>query len=191
MKPIEQTDITLFATWACQANHLIHDLPINIMSLQTELSASLNYFYCRAQSIPDWKKDTDSPGLNNLLETEHLYLFCPLKGAGNIYWSRDEQGQHIIEDSLIQAAFGITVHYYWDTCVYDIPSQHYEILQTIHEVCGFDPYSTQVAEYLGLPVAVTDGGHSGLEEYVEDPEYISESESGSGDSDYVSASEDA
>ncbi|KAJ7587657.1 hypothetical protein C8J56DRAFT_1165014 [Mycena floridula] len=185
----EQDDMTLFATWACQANHLIYDLPINIMDLQTELFMNWIYFHCHAWSIADWKNDTESPGLNNLLETEHLYLFCPLKEAGNIYWSLDEQGQHIIEVSLIQAAFGIT---------------------KIHESCGFDPYSTQVAEYLGLPVTVTDGGHSGLEKCmedpeeselrnsdyvlsdfnsdVEDPEYDSESESG--DSNYESASED-
>ncbi|KAJ7587762.1 hypothetical protein C8J56DRAFT_1082069 [Mycena floridula] len=188
MELFEQTDITLFATWACQANHLIRDLPINIMYLQTELLENWIDFECHAQSIPDWKKDIESPRLNNLLETEHLYLFCPWKSVGDIYWSQDEAGQNIIEDSLIQAAFGITVHYYWDTCVYDIPSQHYDILQTIHEVCGFDPYSTQVAEYLGLPLAVIEVGHSGLEEYVEDPEYTSESESG--DSDYESASED-
>ncbi|KAJ7587713.1 hypothetical protein C8J56DRAFT_81160 [Mycena floridula] len=36
MKPFQQIDMTLFATWACQANHLIHDLPINIMDLQTK-----------------------------------------------------------------------------------------------------------------------------------------------------------
>ncbi|KAJ7587777.1 hypothetical protein C8J56DRAFT_890656 [Mycena floridula] len=102
--------------------------------------------------------------------------------------SRDEEGQHIIKDSLIQASFDITVDWYWGIDVYHVPPQFYEILHTIHEGCGFDPYSTQVAEYLGLPVAVIAGGHSGLEEYVEDPEYTSESESG--DSDYVSASED-
>ncbi|KAJ7587671.1 hypothetical protein C8J56DRAFT_1165017 [Mycena floridula] len=188
MKLCEQTDMTLFATWACQANHLIHNLPINIMDLQTKLFMNSDYFKCRAQSILGWKKDAESPRLNNLLETEHLYLFCPPKVVGNIYWSRDEEGQHIIADSLIQAAFGITVQYYWYTYVYDIPPQYYEILRTIHEACRFDPYNTQVAEYLGLPVAVIAGGHLGLEEYVEDPEHISESESG--DSDYVSASED-
>ncbi|KAJ7587751.1 hypothetical protein C8J56DRAFT_1165040 [Mycena floridula] len=167
MMPFEQTDMTLFATWACQANHLIHDLPINIMDLQT--------------------------------------------GAGNIYWSLDEQGHHVIEVSLIQAAFGITVDWHWFVYGRDIQPQYYKILQTIHEACGFDPYSTQVAEYLGVPLAVADSGHSGLEEGmhdseeselrdsdyvlrdfnsdVEDPEYDSESESG--DSDYVSASEDA
>ncbi|KAJ7587796.1 hypothetical protein C8J56DRAFT_1165059 [Mycena floridula] len=190
----EPTDITLFATWACQANHLIHDLPINIMDLQTKLSPNWSYFKCHAQSIPGWKKDTESARLNNSLETEHLYLFCPPKVAGNIYWSLDEEGQHIIEDSLIQATFGITVDWYGINNVYSIPPQCYHILPTIHKSCGFDPYSTQVAEYLGLPVAVIAGGRSGLEdsEYAEDPEYTSESESESesGVSDYVSASED-
>ncbi|KAJ7587684.1 hypothetical protein C8J56DRAFT_80930 [Mycena floridula] len=190
MELFEQTGITLFATWACQANHLIHDLPINIMDLQTELSKNWIYFKCRAQSILGWKKNTESPRLNNLLETEHLYFFCP---QNNIYWSQDEEGQHIIEDFLIQAAFGITVHCQWDPYVYGIPPQFYEILRTIHEGCGFDPYSTEIAEYLGVPVAVIAGGHSGLEdsEYAEDPEYTSESEFESGDSNYVSASEDA
>ncbi|KAJ7587741.1 hypothetical protein C8J56DRAFT_81569 [Mycena floridula] len=191
IQPFEQTDMTLFAPWACQANHLIHDLPINIMDLQTELFTNWIYFYCRAQSIPDWKKDTESPGLKNLLETEHLYFFCPQNSAGNIYWSLDEQGQHVIEDSLIQAAFGITIDWHWKIFVHRIPPQCYEILRTIHEACGFDPYSTQVAEYLSLPLAVINSGHSELAEYVEDPEYTSESESESGDSDYVSASEDA
>ncbi|KAJ7587649.1 hypothetical protein C8J56DRAFT_890556 [Mycena floridula] len=171
----EQDDEALFATWACQANRLIQDLPINIMDLQTG-----------KLSIPDWKKDTGSPRLNNLLETEHLYLFCPLKGAGNINWSHDKQGQHVIEDSSIQAAFGITVQCAWDTYVYPTLPQLYQILQTIHEGCGFNPYGTQIAEYLGLPLAVIDNGHSELQECMEDPE-----ESESGDSDYVSASEDA
>ncbi|KAJ7587742.1 hypothetical protein C8J56DRAFT_1050976 [Mycena floridula] len=152
IQPFEQTDMTLFAPWACQANHLIHDLPINIMDLQTATSTGRKM-----------KRDSiESPMLNNLLETGHLYLFCPLKG------------QYVIEDSLIQAAFGITF---------------YEILRMIHEACGFDPYSTEVAEYLGLPLAVIDVGHSGLAGCMEDPEYTSEAESG--DSDYVSASEDA
>ncbi|KAJ7587780.1 hypothetical protein C8J56DRAFT_82268 [Mycena floridula] len=187
MKAFEQTDIPLFATWACQANHLIHDLPINIMDLQTELLENWIYFECYAQSILDWK-DTESPVPNNLLETKHLYLFCPQKGAENIYWSHDEQGQHLIEDSSIQSAFGITIDLHWSIYGRNISPQFYQILQTIHEGCGFDPYSTQVAEYLGLPLVVTDSGHSGLEEYVEDPEYPSESESG--DSNYESASED-
>ncbi|KAJ7587650.1 hypothetical protein C8J56DRAFT_1081939 [Mycena floridula] len=206
----EQDNEALFATWACQANHLICDLPINIMDLQTELSVNWGYFKCHAQSIPDWKRDTESPRLNNLLETEHLYLFGPLKGAGNIYWSQDEEGQHIIEDPLIQAAFGITIDWHCETLVHSILPQCYQILCTIHEVCGFDPYSTQVADYLGLPLAVINNGYSRLEECmedpeeselrdsdyvlrdfnsdVEDPEYDPKSESG--DSDYVSASED-
>ncbi|KAJ7587620.1 hypothetical protein C8J56DRAFT_1081911 [Mycena floridula] len=168
-------DTTLFATWACQANHQIHDLPINIMDLQTGKLVSFVTF---------------NPMLNDLLETKYLYLFCPAQDTAKIYWSRDEQGQHIIEDSLIQASFGIVIDWDWDwnTYVYPIPPQFYGILSTIHEACGFDPYSTQVAEYLGLPWAVIDNAHLGLEEYVEDPEYSSESESG--DSDYVSASED-
>ncbi|KAJ7587829.1 hypothetical protein C8J56DRAFT_1082184 [Mycena floridula] len=148
------------ATWASQANHLIHNLPINIMDLQTE-------------SFEHWHRSKD-----------------------NIYWSRDEEGRHVIEDSLIREAFGITVNCYWHysyTDVFRMPPQCYEILRTIHEGCGFDPYSTQIAEYLHLPLLVADGGHSGLEEYfnadVEDAEYTSESESG--DSDYVSATEDA
>ncbi|KAJ7587604.1 hypothetical protein C8J56DRAFT_80260 [Mycena floridula] len=189
MKLFEQNNIMLFATWACQASHLIHDLPINIMDLQTELFMDWIHFECRAQCIPDWKKVTESPELNDSLETEHLYLFCPLKFAGNIYWSRDEEGQHIIEDYLIRAAFGINVDWDWDPLVHQIPHQYYEILWTIHEACGFDPYSTEVAEYLGVPLAVVDNGHSRLEECMEDPEYTSESESG--DSDYLPASEDA
>ncbi|KAJ7587630.1 hypothetical protein C8J56DRAFT_942316 [Mycena floridula] len=181
------------------------------MDLQTELWDTRTWIDCATKPINGWRKDTESPMVNNLLETKHLYLFCPQKSVGNIYWSEDEAGQNIIEDSLIQAAFGITVHCDWETYLYGIPPQYYQILQTIHEGCGFDPYSTQVAEYLGLPLVVTDGGHSGLEECmedpeeselrdsdyvlrdfnsdIEDPEYDSESESG--DSDYVSASEDA
>ncbi|KAJ7587723.1 hypothetical protein C8J56DRAFT_1050962 [Mycena floridula] len=188
IRQFEQDNGTLFATWACQANHLIHDLSINIMDLQTELLESWISFGCHAQSIPDWKKDTESPGLRNLLETKHLYLFCPQNSVGSIYWSQDEEGQHIIEDSLIQATFGITVDWHWLDHVYSVPPQYYEILRTIHEACGFDPYGTQVAEYLGVPVAMINNGHSGLEDCsMEDPEYTSESESG--DSDYVSASE--
>ncbi|KAJ7587613.1 hypothetical protein C8J56DRAFT_890532 [Mycena floridula] len=146
--------------------------------------------HCHARSIENWKKGRESPVPNDLLEVKHLYLFCPQNSAGKIYWLRDEDGQHVIEDSLIQASFGITVDrdWDWDTYVYPIPPQFYEILGTIHEACGFDPYSTEVAEYLGLSLAVIDNGYLGLEEYVEDPEYTSESESG--DSDYVLASED-
>ncbi|KAJ7588910.1 hypothetical protein C8J56DRAFT_1164557 [Mycena floridula] len=180
MKIFEQDDEALFATWACQANHLIHDLPMNIMDLQTELFENWIGFGCHAQSILDWKKDTESPTLNNLLGTNYLYLSCPRKSVGNIYWSEDEAGQNIIEDSLIQAAFGITVGFSWYYWAFSIPPQFYEILRTIHEGCGFDPYSTQVAEYLGVPVAVIDGGHSGLKQCMEDPE-----ESELRDSNYV------
>ncbi|KAJ7587705.1 hypothetical protein C8J56DRAFT_1050946 [Mycena floridula] len=185
----KQSGTTLFATWACQANCLIHGLPINIMDLQTELWLTRPWIECAAEPINGWRKDTASPAAHKLLEREMLHLFYPWNSMGNVYWSQDEQGQDIIEDSLIQATFGITIPYYWDALVYPIPPQFYQILRTIHQACGFDPYSTEVAEYLGLPLAVADSGHLGLEEYVEDPEYPSESESG--DSDYVSASEDA
>ncbi|KAJ7587842.1 hypothetical protein C8J56DRAFT_1165076 [Mycena floridula] len=146
-------------------------------------------FSCHAQSIENWQKDSESPGVLELLETEYLYLFCPQQDLAKVYWSRDEQGQHIIGGSSIQAAFGVTVDCDWAAYVHPIPPQFYQILRTIHEGCGFDPYSTQIAEFLRLPLLVADGGHSGLEEYVEDAEYTSESESG--DSDYVSATEDA
>ncbi|KAJ7587708.1 hypothetical protein C8J56DRAFT_81119 [Mycena floridula] len=42
MELFEQTDMTLFATWACQSNHLIHDLSISIMDLQTGKLVSFN-----------------------------------------------------------------------------------------------------------------------------------------------------
>ncbi|KAJ7587798.1 hypothetical protein C8J56DRAFT_82675 [Mycena floridula] len=189
MEPLEQIDMMLFATWACQANHLIHDLPINIMDLQTELQGMDRWIECTAKPINGWQKETESPLADKLLEREMLYLFCPQNNVGDLYWSEDEAGQNIIEDSLIQAAFGIIVHLNWYPFVYGIPSQFYEILCKIYESCGVDPYSTEVAEYLGLPVAVIKDGHPGLEEYMEGPEYTSDSESG--DSDYVSASEDA
>ncbi|KAJ7587703.1 hypothetical protein C8J56DRAFT_1050945 [Mycena floridula] len=207
----QQDDEALFAAWACQANYLIHDLPINIMDLKTELFGKWIGFICHAQSIQDWNKDPESSGVNKLRDTKYVYLFCPLRSAGNIYWSEDEAGQNIIEDSLIQAAFGITIGWHWHIYACDIPPQYYEILRTIHKGCGFDPYSTQVAEYLGLPVAMIARGHSELQECMEDPEeselgdsdyvlrdFISDvedpgydSKSESGDSDYVSASEDA
>ncbi|KAJ7587838.1 hypothetical protein C8J56DRAFT_83111 [Mycena floridula] len=189
------------AIWASQANHLIHNLPINIMDLQTEFYLKVTEFWCHAESFEQWHwryaeysehlywRYEEPAKVTELLETTHLYLFC-LPNKDNIYWSRDEEGRHVIEDSLIRAAFGIAVYCDWDwyTKVFRMPPQCYEILRTIHEGCGFDPYSTQVADYLGLPLAAIDVEHSGLEEYVEDAKYTSESESG--DSDYVSASED-
>ncbi|KAJ7587827.1 hypothetical protein C8J56DRAFT_82990 [Mycena floridula] len=191
------------ATWASQANHLIHNLPINIMDLQTEFYLKVLEFWCRVKSFEHghWRYAESSEHLHwryeepakvtELLETTHLYLFCLPNSKDNIHWSRDEEGRHVIEDSLIREAFGITVSCYWHyhTHVFRMPPQCYEILRTIHEGCGFDPYSTQIAEYLRLPLLVADGGHSGLEEYIGDAEYTSESESG--DSDYVSATEDA
>ncbi|KAJ7587527.1 hypothetical protein C8J56DRAFT_79910 [Mycena floridula] len=182
----KQADRTLFEVFACQANHIIHNLPINIMDLQTELLDSWFQFDCHAQSIQDWKH-TESLMVHELRNTEYLYLFCPLEGAGDSYWSQDELRQDIIEDSLIQEAFGITIDWDWETPVHCIPPQFYEILCTIHKGCGFDPYSTQIAEYLGLPLVVTGRGHSGLDEDIEDSELNSRSDS---DSDYVSASED-
>ncbi|KAJ7587669.1 hypothetical protein C8J56DRAFT_1050903 [Mycena floridula] len=162
------------------------DTTVDVTGIVLKLLPNMTIWY----SIPDWKRATEPPGPDNLWATKHLYLFRPLKSACNIYWSQDEEGHQIINDSSIQAAFGITIDWNWCHPVHSIPPQFYPILCTIHETCGFDPHSTEVAEYLGLPVAVIDDGHSGLEEYVEDPEYTSESESESGDSDYVSASED-
>ncbi|KAJ7587826.1 hypothetical protein C8J56DRAFT_1026478 [Mycena floridula] len=196
----QQSNHTLFATWACQANHLIHDLLIKFVDIQTgkllrlsELWENWTNFSCHAQYNENRQKDAQSLLVTELLETKYLYLFCPWDDLAKAHWSRDEQGQQIIQDSSIQAAFGVIIDWEWKTYVYRIPPQFYQILQTIHESCGFDPYSTQVAEYLSLPLAVIDGGHSGLEEYfnadVEDPAYTSESESR--DSDYVSASDDA
>ncbi|KAJ7587516.1 hypothetical protein C8J56DRAFT_1026386 [Mycena floridula] len=148
-----QTNMSLFATWACEANHFIHDLPINIMNLQTELHPPWARFQCNV--IKCWKKDTESSAVNKLQNTDYFYFFCHVQAAIK-YWSEDEHAQHIIEDSLIQAAFGISVDCSWYYPVYHIPLQFYQILQTIHEACEFNPYCTQIAEYLGLPLVVTD-----------------------------------
>ncbi|KAJ7587726.1 hypothetical protein C8J56DRAFT_1026438 [Mycena floridula] len=120
---------------------------------------------------------------------------------GNIYWSRDEDGQHIVENSLIQAAFGITVDWHWFIYGRDIPPQYYKICRQPMKLVGL----------IHAALKLQNGGHLGLEECMEDPEeselrdsdYVLRDfnsdvenleydfESESGDSDYVSAAEDA
>ncbi|KAJ7587845.1 hypothetical protein C8J56DRAFT_942704 [Mycena floridula] len=187
-----------FATWAAQANYLIRDLPINMIEdIQTSLWEVNARFFCLAEPVEGWQRGTDCRTVNELLVSECLYLFCRprLEDSFSIHWSRDDLGKDIIEDPLIQQAFGITVGRFG--CVrdeYTISPAIYSVLEGIHKSCGFNPYGTEMTEYLGLPVAVAlETRNSGLEECsdIEADNQEIASESDSGDSDYASAAEDA
>ncbi|KAJ7582181.1 hypothetical protein C8J56DRAFT_1100581 [Mycena floridula] len=85
-----------------------------------------------------------------------LYLWYDHKqSAGkNRYWSTDPEGQILVSNTEIEDHFNLYIY----TRSYHIPQQIYTILWDIHKACGFDPESTEMAEYLEYPLLEPRGG---------------------------------
>ncbi|KAJ7572931.1 hypothetical protein C8J56DRAFT_1067274 [Mycena floridula] len=197
-KGASQTYHIPFVIWASQAHHLLQDAT-NKSSLG-EMYASIThhiYLYCRInlKHINNQYK----PKLRQLaddldIDSDFLYLFHNFDGSqahglseskGQYpFWAKDQKGEHRVADSIIQDVFGVTVYWNWGVEESEFPRQYYSVLHDIHKACRFDPYSTGVADYLGVPLLKQMDEISGLKEWSDG------SENGSSDeSDYASANE--
>ncbi|KAJ7587504.1 hypothetical protein C8J56DRAFT_942018 [Mycena floridula] len=142
-------ELTPFSIWASQAHHLMHDLPVDV---ETDIYHWW-YFQCVSVSISGIRHDT------HLVDHGSLFLFCRILCDGvsedeifEVSWSTDDKGHDIIPDWLIRQTFGITVSVHGHSAMNMLPPQLYPLLRDIHSACGFDPESTQMAEYLGIPL---------------------------------------
>ncbi|KAJ7573602.1 hypothetical protein C8J56DRAFT_903251 [Mycena floridula] len=69
------------------------------------------------------------------------------QGSPSIFyiWTVDQDlGAGDMED-----VFSLEIHIFTQMWHYNIPPQLYPILRQIHEACGFNPDSTEIAEYMG------------------------------------------
>ncbi|KAK0202183.1 hypothetical protein DFS33DRAFT_1352911 [Desarmillaria ectypa] len=93
-----------------------------------------------------------------------IYLFLPPAVAfekalsASYYFASDPQGLERVSDSELEV-YGITVEHTIGESVFPnlctpkaMMARRYRFLRDIHHECGFNPYSTQAAEYLGLPI---------------------------------------
>ncbi|KAJ7582237.1 hypothetical protein C8J56DRAFT_1029088 [Mycena floridula] len=139
----------IFNLWASQVHHIMKKMKINDMGVQTIIPQRV-YIFCNAlPRTPVW-----SPGeAHGLLKHTLLYLWvdCTLS-SHTWWWSTDLEGQTVISGTEIEDAFNIS----WDIMIemyeYLIPQQIYSIIWDIHKACGFNPDTTEMAQYLGYPL---------------------------------------
>ncbi|KAF7377107.1 hypothetical protein MSAN_00129700 [Mycena sanguinolenta] len=138
-------------SWLSQANHIFHRL--RIMSNFKEY-VRLNYVSFRlkiCKSVED-----PPPGFLFLCPKEDFQTgsssFC--WPACPAYWSLDPSGVDCLSpEAATRLGFPLfeltitTYGYSWDASVY-------EGLRQFHQAKGFDPYSQDVAQHLGLPLYV-------------------------------------
>ncbi|KAJ7575663.1 hypothetical protein C8J56DRAFT_900965 [Mycena floridula] len=129
----------LIHVWASQIHHIMKRLKMDASEVLTDLPYYIE-IHCG-----EIKPATP-------LAYDSLYLWHDLNHPDrqNHWWSTDLEGQIPISTTVVEGAsnigFGI---YIWS---YPIPQQIYPILWDIHQACGFDPESTEMAEYLGYPL---------------------------------------
>ncbi|KAJ7573605.1 hypothetical protein C8J56DRAFT_1033772 [Mycena floridula] len=75
--------------------------------------------------------------------------------AQGINPTRIQTGQEVIPHRDVENALGLHIDIFTQMWHYNVPPQLYPILRQIHETCGFNPDSTEMAEYLGYPLLET------------------------------------
>ncbi|KAJ7586015.1 hypothetical protein C8J56DRAFT_113123 [Mycena floridula] len=149
--PTDNSFESLFKVWASQAHHLLNGYDIQDASEMTvSILATFNI---------EIENELPKPPAGTDFHDDFLYLFCRPPDTDSInykcptYWTLDPEGQHRLTDSEMEERFGTTSIAAKMVCSsYIVPSHIYPILHKIHTACGFNPHSTEMAEYLGLPV---------------------------------------
>ncbi|KAJ7582240.1 hypothetical protein C8J56DRAFT_245473 [Mycena floridula] len=154
----------IFNLWASQVHHLIRQMEINDIGVQTTIPQEI-FIDCRAAP----RMTGGSAGAaHGLLLYPLLYLWIQCTPSGTAWWwSADSEGQTTISATEIEDTFDISLDikiYMWE---YHIPQQIYPILWDIHKACGFNPDSTEMAEYLEYPLLepILEPVHSGYESH--------------------------
>ncbi len=92
-----------------------------------------------------------------------IYLFLPPAAAfenalTSYFFASDPQGSKRVSELELET-YGITVELTVGESVFPnlctpkaMMARRYRFLREIHQECGFNPHSTQAAEYLGLPL---------------------------------------
>ncbi|KAJ7589348.1 hypothetical protein C8J56DRAFT_1025635 [Mycena floridula] len=159
-----------FTVWACQAHLLLQDATRSSLDkLMTTIMLSASVVL-EIRPHHDLQLPTHAERLDP--DDRFLYLFShpPTRMSweemdrGNYFWATDGKGEHRIRESLIQEIFGVSVRCDWSVDWCEFPSRFYSVLHDIHIACGFNPYSTEIAEYLGVPLYVREQDASGLQE---------------------------
>ncbi|KAJ7574704.1 hypothetical protein C8J56DRAFT_1172610 [Mycena floridula] len=129
----------LFRVWASQIHHIIQKMKMDPSEVLTVMPYFID-FQCGAI-----KPSTPLP-------YDCLYLWHDLNHPDrkNHWWSTDPEGQISVSTTVVEGASDIRFHVF--PISYHIPQQIYTILWDIHKACGFDPESTEMAEYLGYPL---------------------------------------
>ncbi|KAJ7599990.1 hypothetical protein C8J56DRAFT_1072715 [Mycena floridula] len=123
-KSSDRPSSPLFHVLASQIHHIIRTMEINASEVLTAIKP-------------------DEP-----LPYDRLYFWHNSNYLR--WWSTDPEGQIPISTAVVEGASGFNC--YICTWSYEIPQQIYPILWDIHKACGFDPESTEMAEYLGYPL---------------------------------------
>ncbi|KAJ7575661.1 hypothetical protein C8J56DRAFT_900963 [Mycena floridula] len=141
-KSFNHSSSPLFHVLASQIHHIIKTMKMNASEV---LIVIPYYIYLSCEMI---KPSTPLP-------YDCLYLWHDLHNTDhtNHWWSTDLEGQIPISTAVGEGASDFS--FYIETWSYDIPQQIYPILWDIHDTCGFDPESTEMAEYLGYPLLET------------------------------------
>lgn len=95
------------------------------------------------------------PNLQSTLP-DVLYVFIRLHKSDNDFWATghmsfredDEEGE-IAEE--IEKEWGLRLDINLEFWGEEFTSRYFEFFHAVHKACGFDPYSSEVADYLGVP----------------------------------------
>ncbi|KAJ7577713.1 hypothetical protein C8J56DRAFT_365886 [Mycena floridula] len=138
-----------FSIWVSQAQHIIHAQGINSSRVQTVIPyTTIMRLHCSHR-----KSANQSNRTHPLMEHDmiHLFIDCGLRPC-SWCWSADPSGQKAIPHQDVEDAFGLQIDISTLMWHLNVPPQLYSILQQIHEACGFNPDSMEMAEYLGYPL---------------------------------------
>ncbi|KAJ7591771.1 hypothetical protein C8J56DRAFT_1162434 [Mycena floridula] len=177
----------LFSVWASQAGSISRAFGLDVSEIHATLTNQVT-FLC----LSSYEGPGDS--MSRLHSKKLLYLFCSHTSLAYdnhaTYWSLDPHGQDVIEAEEVQEAFGIHIHASMRWLYLRVPFNVYPILRDLHQACGFDPGSTDIATYLQLPLLqpVVHPQDSRLEDVNSDSEG-SDSESDSTDEESGSSKE--
>ncbi|KAJ7599969.1 hypothetical protein C8J56DRAFT_1019406, partial [Mycena floridula] len=138
-----------FCIWASQAHHIIQAQGINSALVQTVVpyraTTSLHCFNRKSAN----QSNLPHPFMEH--DMIHLFVDCG-SGPCSWCWSTNPTAQKTIPHKDVEDALGLHIDIFTWVWHYSVPPQLYPILRQIHEACGFNPDSTEMAEYLGYPI---------------------------------------
>ncbi|KAJ7582041.1 hypothetical protein C8J56DRAFT_1168107 [Mycena floridula] len=147
---------TMFPICFSQIHHLIKNLKTDDSKVPVITVPSRIHLFARTRMDirrPPWKGPLKRAAVSPP-KYDVLYLFFSdlFSQKPKSHWSIDPEGLDEIDKDEVEDASGEnwTADIYWENI--EIPPQMYPIFREIHEGCGFDPDSIEMAEYLGYPL---------------------------------------